>query len=328
MRLLSAMPLRTRPRLVTTDGEFHTIRRQLDRLAEEGLDRGSGARGPLESLATRLGARGGRSHAPWCWSRPSSSTPAASPAGSPRWPRAAGAMGAACWWTLTTRSTWCPFSLADEGLGDAFVVGGGYKYCQLGEGNCFLRIPPDTDLRPVVTGWYSEFTALADRERRERVAYGQGGDRFAGATYDPTSHYRAAAVFDFFREHGLTPGAPAAGEPASDRGARLDVRCARPRPGDREPRPRLPLERDRRVSGAAIARSPPRWRGGSTRVGSGPMPGATSSGSAPHPTCRIGSCGMRSGCWARWSGSSRVTRASSGLIVHGGRSPLTYRPPS
>ena len=32
-----------------------------------------------------------------------------------------------------------------------------------------------------------------------------GADRFAGATYDPTSHYRAAAVFDFFREQGLTP---------------------------------------------------------------------------------------------------------------------------
>ena len=84
-------------------------------------------------------------------------------------------------------------------------MGGGYKYCQLGEGNCFLRIPPDTDLRPVVTGWYSEFTVLADQRHAGRVAYGQGGDRFAGATYDPTSHYRAVAVFDFFREHGLTP---------------------------------------------------------------------------------------------------------------------------
>jgi kynureninase len=37
------------------------------------------------------------------------------------------------------------------------------------------------------------------------VAYGQGGDQFAGSTYDPTSHYRGAAVFDFFRERGLTP---------------------------------------------------------------------------------------------------------------------------
>jgi hypothetical protein len=46
---------------------------------------------------------------------------------------------------------------------------------------------------------------LADRQRAERVAYGQGGDRFAGATYDPTSHYRAARVFEFFHERGLTP---------------------------------------------------------------------------------------------------------------------------
>src|SRR5688572_32907434 len=37
-RWLSALPLRARPRLVTTDGEFHTIRRQMDRLAEEELE--------------------------------------------------------------------------------------------------------------------------------------------------------------------------------------------------------------------------------------------------------------------------------------------------
>src|SRR5439155_901022 len=36
-RFLSALPLRERPRLVTTDGEFHALRRQLDRLAEEGV---------------------------------------------------------------------------------------------------------------------------------------------------------------------------------------------------------------------------------------------------------------------------------------------------
>ena len=38
MRFLSALDLRARPRLVTTDGEFHTLRRQLARLAEEGLE--------------------------------------------------------------------------------------------------------------------------------------------------------------------------------------------------------------------------------------------------------------------------------------------------
>src|SRR5439155_9984894 len=54
VRLLSALPLRTRPRLVTTDGEFHSIRRQLDRLEEEGLTIVRVPEAPLESLAARL----------------------------------------------------------------------------------------------------------------------------------------------------------------------------------------------------------------------------------------------------------------------------------
>jgi kynureninase len=37
------------------------------------------------------------------------------------------------------------------------------------------------------------------------VAYPSGGARFAGSTYDPTSHYRAARVLAFFEERGLTP---------------------------------------------------------------------------------------------------------------------------
>ena len=36
-KFLSALPLGKRPKLITTDGEFHTIRRQLDRLGEEGV---------------------------------------------------------------------------------------------------------------------------------------------------------------------------------------------------------------------------------------------------------------------------------------------------
>ena len=41
--------------------------------------------------------------------------------------------------------------------------------------------------------------------RRARSSTRSGGVRFAGATYDPTSHYRAARVFDFFEEQGLDP---------------------------------------------------------------------------------------------------------------------------
>ena len=39
------------------------------------------------------------------------------------------------------------------------------------------------------------------------MRYGAGAARFAGATYDPTSHYRAAAVFAFHARKGLTPEA-------------------------------------------------------------------------------------------------------------------------
>ena len=76
---------------------------------------------------------------------------------------------------------------------------------QLGEGNCFLRVPPGREhLRPAVTGWFSEFSHLSDRVGRA-VRYGDGPARWAGATYDPTSHYRAARVFDFFEREKLTP---------------------------------------------------------------------------------------------------------------------------
>jgi selenocysteine lyase/cysteine desulfurase len=204
VRLLSALPLGTRPRLVTTDGEFHTIRRQLDRLAEEGLTVIRVPQAPLESLASRLAAA--------VDDRTALVLVSLVFFDSGRIARHLGEVARHCrehgagllvdaYHALNV----VPVSLADEGLEDSFVVGGGYKYCQLGEGNCFLRVPANTELRPVITGWFSEFTALSDRERPDRVAYGTGGDRFAGATYDPTSHYRGAAVFQFFREQGLTP---------------------------------------------------------------------------------------------------------------------------
>src|SRR6267378_220939 len=55
LRFLSALPLRKRPRLVTTDGEFHTIRRQLDRLAEDGqLEIVKVSATPADAIAERL----------------------------------------------------------------------------------------------------------------------------------------------------------------------------------------------------------------------------------------------------------------------------------
>jgi kynureninase len=201
LRFLSALDLRARPRLVTTDGEFHTLRRQLTRLGEDWLDVVRVEARPADTLAERLTAATDDRTAAVLASavlfedarivpRLDSLAEACAARGVELLIDAYHALGAV------------PFS-TPEG---AWVVGGGYKYLQLGEGNCFLRVPEHAHgRRPVITGWYAEFAALAEAPGPGKVAYGRGAVAFAGSTYDPTSHYRAARVFDFFAEQELTP---------------------------------------------------------------------------------------------------------------------------
>jgi len=204
VRFLSGLPLRTRPRIVTTDGEFHTLRRQLDRLAEEPIELVRVAHAPAATVAERLAARvDDRTAAVMVSAVFFSNGHVAPRLGHVH--SACQRVGAELLVDAYHALNVLPVSLRREGLHGAFVVGGGYKYCQLGEGNCFLRIPPDCALRPVITGWFAEFDTLADGEAPLPVAYGPGAARFAGATYDPTSHYRAARVFDFFEQQELTP---------------------------------------------------------------------------------------------------------------------------
>jgi len=205
IRLLSALDLADRPRLVSTDGEFHTLRRQLARFAEAGLEVVRLPAQPADTLAERLAEAVDERTSAVLVSAVLFETGhivggldalarACAHAGAELVVDAYHALGAV------------PFALHDLGLGCAWVLGGGYKYLQLGEGNCFLRLPAHADeLRPAITGWYAEFGALADEPDPSRVAYGRGAERFAGATYDPTSHYRAARVLAFFEEQGLTP---------------------------------------------------------------------------------------------------------------------------
>ena len=206
-RVLSALPFwgrRARPRLVTTTGEFHTIRRQLDRLGEEaGIDLVKVDATPVATLAERLAAAVTDRTAAVLASSVLFETAAIVPdlqvvaAACER-------HGAALIVDAYHHVGVVPFDIRGLGLERAFVVGGGYKYCQLGEGNCFLRVPPDAPQRPILTGWFSEFSALADASRPDAVAYGEAAGHWAGATYDPVSHYRARAVFAFFAAQGLT----------------------------------------------------------------------------------------------------------------------------
>jgi selenocysteine lyase/cysteine desulfurase len=201
---LSALPLRTRRRLVTTDGEYHSIRRQVDRLAEEQLfDIVKVPASPVRDLAERLArAVDGRTAAVMVSSvlfRSAEIVPNLRAVAD-----ACARHGAELLVDAYHHLNVVPFSIERDGLERAYVTGGGYKYCQLGEGNAFLRIPRDCALRPVITGWFAEFDAKEETPAAG-VAYRAGPLRFAGATYDPTSHYRAAEVFAYFERRGLTP---------------------------------------------------------------------------------------------------------------------------
>jgi selenocysteine lyase/cysteine desulfurase len=203
-RWLSAMPFRLRSQIVTSSGEFHTVRRQLDRFAEEGIEVTKVDARPADTLAERLS----REVSDRTLAVLVSSVLFETAAIVPGLDRVAGACahhGAELLVDAYHHVNVVPVDLASMGLRGAFVTGGGYKYCQLGEGNCFLRVPDGCRLRPILTGWFAEFDALEYRAG-ERVTFGDGAAAFAGATYDPTSHYRAAAVFEFHRQQGLTPG--------------------------------------------------------------------------------------------------------------------------
>jgi kynureninase len=202
LRFLSALPLRERPKLVTTDGEFHTLRRQVGRLSEEGFEVVRLPARPVETLAERLAAEAGGASAVLVSAVLFEDSRIA-----PELPSLAEACadtGAELLVDAYHALGCVSFTIA--GLERAWIVGGGYKYLQLGEGNCFLRLPPQAEeLRPAITGWFAEFEELQAAHEPGATPYPRGSMRFAGSTYDPTSHYRAARVLDFFEKHGLTP---------------------------------------------------------------------------------------------------------------------------
>ena len=89
-----------------------------------------------------------------------------------------------------------------------FYLAGGYKYAMSGEGCCFLHAPPGFCPRPVVTGWFAEFGDLEGPPGG--VGYRADGGRFWGATFDVTPLYRFNAVQRMLAQAGLTTADAAA----------------------------------------------------------------------------------------------------------------------
>jgi selenocysteine lyase/cysteine desulfurase len=205
-RLLSCLP-RDRPlRVLTTDGEFHSLTRQLRRLEEDGLARVDWlAVEPFDDFAERFAA--------------------------------AAAAGGHDLVYLSQVFFNSGFALADVGglvaavpdpetfvvldgyhgflalptdlaavEARAFYLAGGYKYAMAGEGAAFLHAPPGIGTRPRDTGWYAAFGAL-ERGEGARVGYGADGSRFLGATFDPSGLYRLDAVLGWLAELGLDAAA-------------------------------------------------------------------------------------------------------------------------
>ena len=203
VRLVTAAPRRSGPlKVLTTDGEFHSARRQLSRWEEEGWTAVQRvATEPFDSFSERFleAARGdpdfilvsqvlfgsGR-----LFDRIEELAALARPEGP---------------WVVI--DGYHAFMAVDRPFGEAaaktaFYLGGGYKYAMSGEGCAFLHAPPGFAPRPPVTGWFAEFEDLSLPPGS--VGYAEDATRFLGATFDPSALYRFTAVRRMLSENGLT----------------------------------------------------------------------------------------------------------------------------
>ena len=198
----------TKPvRILSTDGEFHSFRRQVDRWQEAG--EAVVTRVPLEpfdTFADRFVAAARAGGHDWIvvsqvffrtgglFDRIADLADLARPEGP--WVLVDGYHG-----FMAT-----PTDLSAV-AGRIFYVAGGYKYAMAGEGACFLHAPEGFAPRPVVTGWFSEFGDLSGPPGG--VQYRSDGGRFWGATFDVSALYRFNAARRALADAGLDTAAVA-----------------------------------------------------------------------------------------------------------------------
>lgn len=83
-----------------------------------------------------------------------------------------------------------------------FYLSGSYKYAQGGEGCCFLHVPKNSNLRPLYTGWFAGMAELTGEGGQ--ISYPDNGMRFAGSTMDFSALYRLNAVLHLFQKDEVT----------------------------------------------------------------------------------------------------------------------------
>jgi selenocysteine lyase/cysteine desulfurase len=202
--LLSSFDLKNKPKIISTDGEFHSMYRQLKRLEEEGLKVAYVPVDPDENFATRIIEEIDGETSAIMLSRIYFQT-ALINNHLTEIAAAARVHGIPVIIDDYHGTNVVPLSIREAGLEDCFILIGGYKYLQWGEANCYLRFPKSCELRPAITGWFASFSTLDHPRTDDKVGYDHSDQRFASATYDPSSQFRAAKVVEFFQEQGLTP---------------------------------------------------------------------------------------------------------------------------
>lgn len=190
-------------RVLTSDGEFHSARRQLARWEEAGdaaVDRIVAE--PFDTFSDRFltAAQSGRhdlilvSHVLFGSGRLFECISELASLARPQGP-----------WVVI--DGYHGFMAVDRPFGErsartAFYLGGGYKYAMAGEGCAFMHAPAGFGERPPVTGWFAEFEDLSLPPGI--VGYAKDASRFLGATFDPSALYRFNAVQRMLIENGLT----------------------------------------------------------------------------------------------------------------------------
>jgi selenocysteine lyase/cysteine desulfurase len=205
IRLITAAPARSSGalRVLTSDGEFHSARRQFARWIEAGwIEVERIAAEPFDSFSNRfLAAAQSGGHdvifvsqvmfgSGRIFNRVAELAGLAKPEGP---------------WVII--DGYHAFMAIEQPFGAeaarrAFYLGGGYKYAMAGEGCAFLHAPPGFGPRPPVTGWYAEFEDLSLPPGS--VGYAPDASRFMGATFDPSALYRFNAIQRTLDENGLT----------------------------------------------------------------------------------------------------------------------------
>jgi selenocysteine lyase/cysteine desulfurase len=206
IRLTAACPRRDRGplRVLMTDGEFHSARRQMARWAEGGeIELTKVSAEPFDDFSIRFLDAAQTSefdlilvslvlfNSGRIFRKAADLAALSRPEGP---------------WVVI--DAYHGFMAIEEPIGpaiaaSAFVLGGGYKYAMAGEGMGFMHCPPGYGERPPITGWYAEFGELT-APPGSSVGYTRDAMRFMGATFDPSALYRFNAIQRMLSENGLT----------------------------------------------------------------------------------------------------------------------------